>query len=154
MPTIDPNEFDDAGALTKGDNAHADMYDDRPYDPALHPPGSAKWAEHQTRMDEETLEDRHARSVKRGMAKIDQANREMNEAADIHRQELARAAAEKQTKLQAMLDMLGEVEGRNVRMTAYLRALDAGHGSTAERQLHADQLCLRLCTYMIEGRAE
>lgn len=133
--TIDPAEFDEP-AVPRNVDAMV--------------PGSAAWAEAQVHADTETQEDRANRAQRLAQARIAAANARINEEAEAHKTELAKAAAEKQLELKALMDLLEPEEGRRVRMEAYLRAMDAGHGSQRERQLHANDLAFRIAKFMVE----
>jgi len=150
MPTIDPNDYGDAGTI--GDEPIAEQR----HDPGLSPPGSPGWTALQQRigMDADAEEDRHVRAQKQAAARINALNGAIQAEADEHRKELAKAAAAQQIELDTALGCLDPAVAQTVRMQAYLRAIDAGHGSRAERQIHADQLALKLARYMVEGRAE
>jgi hypothetical protein len=153
VSTIDPAEFEEGGMLYRGTGMHIEE-DTRPFDPAIHPPGSAKWAEHQATLDAEGDEDRFTKSLRKAKSKIDAANAAIVKEAELHRQEVAKEAAKKQSDLETLLGLMEETEARRVRMEAYLRALDAAIGTQWERQLFADTLCLRIARYMIDRRAD
>jgi hypothetical protein len=158
-PTIDPAEFSDHGAYVPTrpviDPAELKDLDDV----NLHPPGSAGWALRQEQGQSAELptpieeEDRARTAEQKAKAKMAQANQQFIADAQEHQQSMAKAAAEKQTELETLLGIMDEHEARAVRMQAYLRALDAGHGNQRERQLHADTLALKLADYMVNGRA-
>lgn len=157
MPTIDPAEFSDAGLMPAGA-----LGDDNLDDLNLHPPGSPGWqirqeekasrgeAQPVPQQQEDMLRSAEAKAKARHAA----ANARFQQEAELHKQEMAKMAALKQSELETLLGVMDEQEARSVRLQAYLRALDAGHGSQRERQLHADTLALRLARYMVEGRAE
>jgi hypothetical protein len=163
MPMIDPAEFSDAGL---SDNRAPGALGDTPIDdsnlddPELHPPGSPGWARRQAEIkrppsaDSMDDEDRFRAADRRARAKIAENNRLMHEQAELHQQELMRVAATAQVDLKTLLDILGEPMAMRIRMEAYLRALDRGHGNARERQLDADTLSLRIARYCVEGRAE
>ena len=163
MPTIDPSEFSDAGHYVPS-KPQADALIDLTNldDENLHPQGSPGWALLQeeraarkgTAPVQEQDEDRQRTAEQRAKAKHAAANAAFQIEAQQHKEAMAQAAAEKQSELETVLGCMDEHEARAVRMQAYLRALDAGHGNQRERQLHADTLALKIANYMVTGRAE
>lgn len=160
MPTIDPNDFADAGSMGLTD---ADLANYNPpvvtvtnKDPGLNPPGSPGWTALQQRigLDADAEEDRHVRAQKTAQARLNALNGAIQAEANEHQRELTKAAAAQQLELETALGCLEPAVAQTVRMHAYLRAMDAGHGSRQERQIHADQLALKIAKYLVEGRAE
>lgn len=89
-----------------------------------------------------------AQALRRAQEERERVQREREE----HLATVARESEDRKTELELLMDALKEPERRQVRMHAYLHALNDDWGLSNNVQAKVDEVALRLARYMIEGK--